>query len=261
VTLLSNKTILITKSKAESEASIKSLINEGAVIVYFPTIKINPIFESDLLKNTINIIDEIDYVIFTSINAVEVFAKISHDRLLDLTHTRIAAVGESTAEKCRSLGFYIHIVPQEYSAKGLLKIFQEKNIVGKKFLIPCSALARNELVVGLTELGAEVFAVPIYDVVENSIEDLQSEYDSIRNKKPDLFVFTSPSSFANFTKIINIVNVTEYFNNCTIAVIGTTTENAVKSYGLTVNIVPKVFSLQGISEAIIKYFSLSHNFV
>lgn len=128
-------------------------------------------------------------------------------------------------------------------------------------MIPCSALARNELVVGLTELGAEVFAVPIYDVVENSIEDLQSEYDSIRNKKPDLFVFTSPSSFANFTKIINIVNVTEYFNNCTIAVIGTTTENAVKSYGLTVNIVPKVFSLQGISEAIIKYFSLSHNFV
>lgn len=75
MTLLSNKTILITKSKAESEASIKSLINEGAVIVYFPTIKINPIFESDLLKNTINIIDEIDYVIFRS----TAFNHISHD--------------------------------------------------------------------------------------------------------------------------------------------------------------------------------------
>jgi len=261
VTLLTNKIILITKSRAESEVAIRPLINEGAKIVYFPTIRINPIFESEMLKDTIKIIDEIDYVIFTSINAAEVFAKISNDRFLDLTHTRIAAVGESTAEKCRSLGFYIHIVPNEYSASGLLKSFQNINIAGKKILIPCSSLSRDELVVGLTELGAEVFAVPIYDVGENSIEELHTEYESIQTQKPDLFIFTSPSSFANFIKIVSIDNIKEYFSKCTIAVIGTTTESAVRSYGLTVNIVPKVFSLQGLSEAIIKFYNISHNVV
>lgn len=259
MTLLKNKKILITKSKLEAENSVRSLINEGAHVIYLPTIKIIPLFESEPLQEALSIISDIDYIIFTSVNAAEVFSKICSDRKLDLTHTKVAAVGTVTADKCRALGFYIHIVPEEYSASGLLKKFSGLYVSGKKIIIPCSSLSRDELSIGLAELGAEVLAVPIYDVVENSVDELQSEIEMISQNKPDIFVFTSPSSFENFLKLINVEDKEEYFGNRLIAAIGTTTENAIKESGVAVHIVPNIFTLQGLSEAIIKHFYLSQN--
>ncbi|MBI1937901.1 MAG: uroporphyrinogen-III synthase [Ignavibacteriales bacterium] len=257
--LLINKKILVTKTKKESELSLLRLVNEGAEIIYFPTIKIIPSIGTDEVKEIFSKAYDFDYLVFTSANAAEIFAQAEKLYKPDFSKTKIAVVGKSTAEKCGKLGIYVHLIPDEYSAKGLLKKFSELNIAGKKILIPCSSLSRDELSAGLSGQGALVSTLKIYNVVQNDIHDLQTEYETITTNKPDIFVFTSPSSFSNFLALMNTKNALTYFEKSLICAIGTTTESAIREAGLVVHVVPDTFSLHGVGEAIIKYFQVTAN--
>ena len=257
--LLVNKKILVTKSRSDAEKSLNGLIENGGEIIYFPTLKIIPKIDSSEVKEKLSKSYEYDYVIFTSGNAAEVFKTAAEKYKLDLAHCKVAVVGNSTAERCRGLGFYIHIVPQEFSAKGLIKRFSEIDLTNKKILIPCSSLSREDLRLGLTEFGAKVDSLHIYDVIENNVNDLMDELRKLSNTVPDIFIFTSPSSFENFLKLVNVKNVARFFDKKIICAIGTTTEKTIREHNLTVNIVPNVFSLDGISDAILKYFNVTSN--
>ena len=230
-------------------------MEQGAKIFYFPTIKIISKVDSDEVREKLTKSYEYDYIIFTSGNTAEVFNTAVERYKLDLAHCKVAVVGSTTAEKCRGLGFYVHIIPQEFSAKGLIKKFSEFDLNGKRILIPCSSLSSEDLRLGLSELGAEVDSLHIYDVKENDADELADNFEKISREKPDIFIFTSPSSFENFLKILDIKNIAEYFDRKIICAIGTTTEKAIREYNLVVNIVPDMFSLEGVSSAILNFFN------
>ncbi len=256
---LKNKTILITKSRAEAEKSLNSLIKLGAEIVYFPTIKVVPLTHSSELSEALNMFGRFDFIVFTSTNAVEVFSDIAKQKKLDLSKLKIAVVGKSTAEECENLGIPVDIIPDEFSAEGLLYKFSEFDLANKKIFIPGSSLASGELNMGLSELGAQVYSVPIYDVVKNDLANLKTEHQKIQKKHPGVFIFTSPSSFSNFLKLMNVADAERFFGKSVICTIGTTTERAIRESGLVVHIVPEVFSIHGVVEAIIKYFQTTVN--
>lgn len=252
---LSNKKILVTKSKEQAEKAFSKLRELGAEIIYFPTIKIVSKIEDDTVKEVLLKSYHYDYLIFTSGNAVEVFHSAMEKYKLDLAYCKVAVVGSSTAEKCRGYGFYVHLMPEEFSAKGLIKKLSGMDLVGKNILIPGSSLSREDLRIGLSELGANVTFLPIYDVEQIDVNKVEDEIQRVKDDKPDIFVFTSPSSFENFISMTGVSNIETYFENSFICTIGTTTEAALRDKNLTVNIVPYIFSLEGISEAIKKYFT------
>lgn len=256
---LQNKTILITKSKAEAEKSLSQLTGLGAEVVYFPTIKVVPLTHSPELTEALNMFGRFDYLVFTSTNAVEVFMDIAKQKSLNLSKLKIAVVGKSTSEECENLGIKVDLIPDEFSAEGLLYKFSEFDLTNKKIFIPGSSLASGELNMGLSELGAQVHSVPIYDVVKNDLANLKSEYQRIQKKHPGIFVFTSPSSFSNFLKLMNVTDTEKFFGKSIICSIGTTTEKSIRERGLVVHIVPGVFSLHGVVDAIIKYFETTVN--
>lgn len=256
---LNGKKILITKSAEDCGPAFSNLISMGAEIIYFPTIKIIPTYNSlDLTELVLGTV-HYDYIIFTSPNAVEVFAQLASEYKPDFSRTKVAVVGNSTADVCREHGIYIHIIPQEFSSKGLLNKFSSLDIKEKNILLPVSSIAGQELQNGLVELGAKVTRLNIYDTVTNNKDNLQVELDYIVKNKPDLFAFTSPSSYNGFIKILNLEDYQNYFQGKIICAIGTTTEDAIRNSGVTVNIVPGNFSLRGISEAISTYYSRSYN--
>ena len=168
-------------------------------------------------------------------------------------------IGKSTAEECESLGISVDIVPDEFSSDGLIDKFLEFDLTGKKIFIPGSSLSRHDLNSDLTDLGAEVYQVPVYDVVPNDFNNLKNVHKKIQKKHPNIFIFTSPSSFHNFIKIMNVTDSDKYFGTNTICAIGSTTESALRDKGLSVHIVPEIFSLHGVSEAIVKYFNITAN--
>ncbi len=256
---LKDKIILVTKSASECKNSLQKLIDEGAELIYFPTIKIIPVYTHENIIELIDNIREFEYIIFTSANAVDIFSEIIEKYNLDLSRTKIAVVGKATAEACRTRGLYIHLIPEEFNARGLIKKFSEIGINNQKILIPGSLLSREELKLGLTELGADVKTLLIYDVVTNDLNELKNEYQIITSKKPDILIFTSPSSFENYIKLVNINDMRNYFNNTVVCAIGPTTEFEIRSYDVNVNIVPEMYTLEGVADAIIKYLNVSKN--
>lgn len=254
---LNGKKIFVTKNREDAEKAFASLIDAGAEIIYFPTISIVSKIDEELVKEKLSKAYVYDYLILTSGNAVEIFYEAALKYNPDLSHCKIAAVGQSTAEKCRGLGFYVHLLPEEFSAKGLLKKFSGLDLDGKKILIPGSSLSREDLRLGLTELGAEVEFVPIYDVEEINEEVIHDELKNINLSDGDIFVFTSPSSFKNFIDALKIESIEKYFSNKIICAIGTTTEMAIKEKNIHVNIVPNIFSLAGVAAAIYEFYNVS----
>ena len=258
---LKNKTVLVTKQKETTEKYFCQLNNEGANIIFFPTIKVIPRLESPELKNVINHFTDFDYLILTSSNAVKVFAEIIRSYSLELTNIKVATIGEKTSEECYSNGIKVDIVPEEFSSQGLINTLSKSDLNKKKIFVPCSSLSNEDLKFGLMELGAEVNLVHVYDVVPNDLSELTKEYQEIINRQPDIYVFTSPSSFNNFISLMKINDISNYFVNKIICAIGSTTEKAIESYGIDVHIVPRTYSLSGVAEAIIKYFKLTVNMV
>lgn len=248
------KKILITKSAEECGTAFDRLIYDGAEIVFFPTIKIVPTYHNLDLTDLIISSHEYDYVIFTSSHTVEIFSKLVEEYNLNFSQVKVAAIGTATSERCIMHGIPVSIIPAEFSANGLLNKFSEIEIVDKKILLPGSTIAREELFIGLSELGASVTKLPIYDTQFIEREEAQKELDSILNNKPDLFVFTSPSSFFGFVKIIGEETIKDFLNSSVICSIGNTTKAAIRDYGFNVNIVPDTFSLRGIVESIRTFY-------
>lgn len=252
-----DKTILITKGKKEAEKHFASFLSKGARILFFPTIKIQPVKDSPELKESLAEINKFDWLVFTSSNAVEAFHEAAKE--INLDKIRVACVGTETAERCSEKNINVDLIPIEFSAAGLIKEFSKMDLSGRNVLIPGSSLARRELNAGLTELGAEVVSVAVYDVFENDLADLKYEFEQITTKRPDVFVFTSPSSFRNYLNLMKIADADRYFDGAVICTIGRTTEAEIRNFGINVNIVPELFSLLGVEEAINKYFSLTKN--
>ncbi len=256
--ILENTKILITKEEG-IYTSLQPLADEGAELIFFPAIKIVPAFSEKEIIDLSTEIRNYDYLIFTSQNAVSIFHDIAEKFGLDLSKTKIAVTGRATADMCVEKGYYIHIIPKQFSAAGLLERFKNIGVENKKILIPCSSIARDELHKGLIDLRASVKVIKIYDTVQNDADTLADKIESIKEDKPDLFVFTSPSNYKNFIGIMNIDNPAEYFGDSYICAIGTTTEEEIRKSGVNVNIVPAEFTLNGISDAIITFYKSTGN--
>ncbi len=256
---MTGKVILVTKNKTEAEKHFKSLSTSGFEILYFPTIQIIPMYDSVDLISNLSSLQKYDWMIFTSANAAEVTFLAARKNNITLSKINIACVGSETAERCRKYGVNVGVIPNEFSAASLVKEFAKQNLVGKKIFIPCSSLSRSELKIELSELGAEVTSVPSYDVVANEEKNLINELEKISIKKPDVFVFTSPSSFNSFLEIMKIDNPQDYFRRMVVCAIGRTTESAVAAFNVHVNIVPEQYSISGVVAGILKYYSIEKN--
>jgi uroporphyrinogen III methyltransferase/synthase len=120
--------------------------------------------------------------------------------------------------------------------------------------IPSSAIGREELPGNLEELGAVIKAIPVYNVAVPSDECLAPYIENLKKSTPDLFIFTSPSTFENFLQILKITNQSTYFEKSAIAAIGPTTKSAIENRNLTVDIMPEEFTIEGLAKSIVNYY-------
>ncbi len=248
--------ILITRREAEAAEFKSALASVEADIVYFPALKMKEL-ENDAVREMFENVESFDFIVFTSANAVKYFLKLKekYSAKINLRKISVACTGKKTAEYCLSQNIRVDVLPNNYSAAGLLEFFEANKINGKRFLIPCSSLAREELPEGLKRLGAFVEKTPIYEVGLPEAPEIKGAIECVVEKKPDIFAFTSPSSFMNFLKLLNIENSKKYFLASTIAAIGSTTQKAIEKQGLKVDIVPLQFTLEQLGKTIVEYLN------
>ena len=243
--------ILITRSRESARKSLIRLESLVERIIYFPTIVTEPIELSDedfyLLKN----FNDYDYLIFTSANGVKFFANIvginknSSDK-----KTTVAAVGVKTADAVEAFGMQVDIVPDTFSAEGMLEVLSGEKLNGKKILIPASENSRDVLKKGLEKKGATVDFVPIYRSVTRRVSRNDKDFEFIKKNKPEAFVFTSPSSVRGFLEIFSIENPAEYFGDSSVVAIGNVTEKYLLKLSVENVKTPETYTLEGIAELV-----------
>jgi uroporphyrinogen III methyltransferase/synthase len=88
-----------------------------------------------------------------------------------------------------------------------------------------------------------------------SKDEVKKHLERLINSKPDLFIFTSPSTFENFVSILGITIPAKYFTDFDIAAIGPTTKAAIEARGVKVDIMPPEFTMDGLVKAVINYYN------
>lgn len=253
---LLNKTIVLTRTVEQSKESADILKQMGAYVIVFPTLDIVPPDSWEKFDEMVSGKNKIDFIILTSSHAVRMFKKRCEDLGVKINYDnlKVVAVGNKTAAVCENNSIPVHIIPKKFSADGVIVELVNYNLLGKTVFIPRSAIGREELPVGLEQMGAFIKTAPVYNVAIPSKEIIKKHLLELNSNKPDLFIFTSPSTFENFLQILNVRDTVKYFSGYDVAAIGPTTKSSIEDKGVEVNIVPEEYTFDGLVKAIVKYY-------
>jgi uroporphyrinogen-III synthase/AcrR family transcriptional regulator len=254
---LMGKSIVITRTIEQSEDSATALTNLGANVIVFPTLEILPPASWKKFDDIVLLPDKIDFIIFTSAHAVKMFnARCNELNVkLNFSKTKVVSIGNKTSSVCGKNNIPVHIVPKKFSAEGVVEELSKYNLKNKVVFIPRSAIGREELPRGLKDLGAVIKSVPVYNVSLPASENIKPYIEELKKNQPDLFIFTSPSTFENFLQIEKVSNPVKYFSNFDVAAIGPTTKSSIEKKKVTVNIMPDEYTIDGLIEKITNYYS------
>lgn len=249
-------TVIVTRPKEQSHDFISLLEDRGANVIPFPTIEIVPPRSYKALDSAIDRIEKYDWIVFTSVNGVKSF----FDRLRELNKdirelhkAKIAAIGNVTAREILDMGIKVDIVPDEFRAEGLIKIFKNEGIKNAKVLIPRARVARDILPESLKKLGAEVDVVTSY-ITKKPPKSITNHICKLLDEnKVDLITFTSSSTARNFFDLIP--DFKKYKKNALIASIGPITAKTIREFGYKAQIVPNQYTVLDLTEEIVNYYA------
>ena len=245
---LFGRRVVVTRTREQASELSKRLSRLGADVIEFPTIEIKPREDLSELRAAIDRIEEFDWIVFTSQNAVRIFFGALSESGRDsrsLYRNRIAAIGPASGRDIERYAIKPDLIPDEFVAEALVERMKAAGISGKRILLPCAAEARETLRKGLEELGARVERIPIYDTVipmqvsEESLSEIESS---------DVITFTSSSTVRNFYKIIKSTEAI-------LACIGPVTAETVREHGYEPRIIASEYTIDGLVDAIVSEFN------
>ncbi|MCB8944332.1 MAG: uroporphyrinogen-III synthase [Ardenticatenaceae bacterium] len=241
---LDGKRIVVTRSPDLAEPMCKQLAAWGAVPLRFPVIDFVPLPAPELD------LAHFDWLVFTSGNGVRFFFERLETGDWRLgTDLRVAAVGEATGRLLAEYGVDVAFVPEVFTGEALGLGLGD--VRGKRILLPRAKIGRPEIVDLLRERGAVVDDVALYETVTAVADPAAlAELD----KGVDVLTFTSPSSVRNFLKIVPSPGSSRREGNPLVACIGPSTAEEAEKNGLTVSIVPDIYTIEGLITAVVDYF-------
>ena len=247
---LFGKRILVTRARAQASDFADLLEANGAEVIQFPTIKIQPIESVDIPA-----LNAYDWVIFTSVNAVEIFYERLRENGKDARAfggSSICAVGAKTVEALNRIGIHPNFVPAH--SRGSMIAAEIGEVNGKKILLPRAKIATADLPNGLRERGAHIDDVPLYDTIKVPGENRDKIEADFLKGSIDLVTFTSSSTVTNFLEMFPAHAPAVLLANVKVAVIGPTTQKTVEKCGVHVDVVAKEALVESLVEAVIEEY-------
>lgn len=257
---LFKKRVVITRPENQAIEIIEALENLGAEVHHCPTIKISPVESRDLIDKEIGSLEKYNWIIFTSVNAVRIFMERIFELGKDsraLGKLKVCAIGSQTGDSLTEYGIIPDMVPDEYSQEGIIK--EIKIAPKERILLPRAIAARDLLPLKLSEMGAVVEVIPLYEAVAD-IAGIKKIKEILFNKNVDIITFTSSSSVLSLTRSFDEMARMRLFKDCLIASIGPITSKTLRSEGLKVDIEAKEYTAAGLVKAILEYYNVITNY-
>ena len=261
---LFSKRIVVTRTRDQASELVSLLENYGAECLEYPTISLEPVESYEILDRALESIGDFDWILFTSINAVDYFFRRLFDigrDVRDLKGPKVAAVGRVTAEALSRRGIRADLLPEEFTGDGLAETLIREGVAGRNILIPRALKAREILPESLADAGATVVVAPVYQNVlptSSEGEELKNELrQALEEKSVDMVTFTSSSTVKNFVTLLgaSTEELQSLMAGVAIATIGPITAKTVQKNGLTVHVQPEEYTIPDLVENIVTYFT------
>ncbi|GAC1397334.1 MAG: hypothetical protein NVS4B12_05370 [Ktedonobacteraceae bacterium] len=276
---LQGKHVLVTRAREQASVLSEGLRVLGATPIEFPTIRIVPPSNWTQLDTALkrlypeqinNTSSRYDWLVFTSANGVHICLQRLQQLGYEphaLQHIRIATIGPATADALTAYGLEASLIPDAYVAEGVAEAIihdawqHGTTLNGQRILLARAAEARKVLATMLREAGATVDDVPAYYTLTAAVDDEQSRelWHLLRQQQLNIITFASSSTVRNFMAWLKRCEAATGSTLTptslpTIACIGPITSQTAREFGLPVAIEAKEFTIDGLLEAIVKYY-------
>ena len=243
--------VLITRPRNQADTFANALAEAGFEPVFFPVIKIRPFEENIALDRAIGKLSCYDWIVFTSVNGVDVFFERLPSPPAPLTGrergadggVRVAAIGPKTAQSLEARGVTPDFVPDEYVAEAVLPGLGD--LCGRWVLLPRAEIARKALPEAILDAGGVAHEIAVYQTlpVEPDLDGLAALKSGV-----NAVTFTSPSTVVNFIEIVRRagLNPLHLPGNPQIACIGPITQRAAEEAGFVDVVVAEEYTSEGI---------------
>jgi len=225
---------VITRAPEQAQDLTSVLEQLGAQVILLPLVQFLVPRDFTELDAAIRTLDEFDWLILTSANAVRFFFGRCRelDRWPSGPRPLIAAVGPATESALKAEGLRASFVPQEFNGFALAaKVLS--NAAGKRILIPRSDRGTEELPAALRGAGAMVTEAVAYRTAEPEGID-SGVVDAIRRGEADAITFFSPSAFHALERAIGAAGMAQINSQIAFAAVGPVTAAAIRKAGLAV---------------------------
>ena len=208
---LSGSGIVITRPKDQAQTLSQSIQAAGGEAFYFPLIEITGLDDYSTFEQTIAQLDQFDWVIFISSNAVQNAMPRIAKFWPSLPPTcRFAAIGPVTAEALKEAGVAQVLTPQNrFDSESLLALETMQHMQGKKVLIVRGVGGRELLAKTLEARGAEVQFAECYQRInpQNNLDFLLS---LARKNACHAIVITSSEAMQHYLTMLESLSKADY---------------------------------------------------
>jgi uroporphyrinogen III methyltransferase/synthase len=254
---LEGKRIVITRAAPQSEALAKVLAGVGAIPVVLPLVEFGEPEDFGPLDSAITQLEQFDWVIFTSGQAVRAFEARRKDLGASLNPAgsmlRIAAVGPVSAEAVRKAGLPVEYVARTHNGVGLANELGGR-LQGRSVLLPRSDRANPDLPAALKTHGAQVNEVVAYRTLHPGEVDRQ-KLSRISAGDADAILFFSPSAVQNFAELVSAEHFLGLQDGLAITAVGPVTAEALRHLKMERIVVAADTTSAAVVQALENYFT------
>ncbi|MDP4209872.1 MAG: uroporphyrinogen-III C-methyltransferase [Bacteroidota bacterium] len=252
---LFGKRIMVTRSRKQASKLSKGLADLGADVVELPTIDIQPCEDFTALDSSIQKLNTYGWVVFTSVNAVEIFMHRLYHHGKDtraLASCKLAVIGEETGAELHKHGLCHDLLPEQYTSDSVIEAFRKNGSVKDcKVLLPTSEIAHDNIPNTLREMGAIVDVVPAY---KNITPEYSTDYLAELFSEPfDVVTFTSSSTVINLAELLAKHGLQDKLAGIKGVSIGPITSKSAQYLSIDIVAEAKPHTINALVEAVVGY--------
>ncbi len=189
------------------------------------------------------------YALFTSKEGVaRSLARLQRLRETLSPHLTLAAVGSQTAKLLKQAGYPVRLVPTDFQAEGLMRLFEPLDLQSRGVWFPRALEAREDLTQFLSARGARLVLTPVYQNIIPYRFAPQIK-KTLQASAVDWIAFTSSSTVKNLLELLG----KKPHNQIKLASIGKITSSELAQQDLTATVTAQPQTLAGLAKAILEF--------
>jgi len=243
------KVIAITRPIERSQEAVRIIEDYRGTVLVAPTLELQVSNTQSLIK-LCQTADKLDWLIFTSPTSILSLFKHCKDLKERLNpQCKIAVIGPRTGNYLEEHALKPDVIPDDYTAEGLLEVFKDINIRNKNIGLPRTLAARDVLPEGLKEKGAHVFLAEAYkSALPKDRSKVNELISSIIKMEVDAVTFTSTLTASNLFEMVKEEDKERFLEplrngEVLVAAIGPVTAKPLEEQGIP-TIIPEKYTVK-----------------